>query len=631
MLKRNDESPSMELKSRGNRDVVLINMPFASAWRPSLSLGLFESSLHSVGISCQTLNLNLQFAHLCGLADYNFISDELSTSSLVGEWLFSSEVFGEDACDKETYEQFLHATLHTRFDRSRVSRILSRIRGQLEQFMAASVNQVLQYQPRVVALTSSYHQTLASVAITRRLKTYLSDTIFVIGGANCEGEMGYGLLSAFPEFDYVCLGEGDRSFIPWLDSVLEGHTPHRVMNIVSGAWLPESSEDRHALIAEATAGSTIRSRADLDRLPIPNFDAFQAELEIRDTTIVAQVPIEFSRGCWWGAKHHCTFCGLNGNSLAFASKSPERAISEITLLSRRYGNWIMLVDNILDIEYIRTVLPEIARDLDLNIFVETKVNLRREQISMLKSAGVRTIQPGIESLSSNVLRIMRKGTTLLQNVQTLKWCREYGISVSWNILTGFEGEMEEDYLGMEATIPKITHLSPPMWIGPVRIDRFSPMFSAPEAFGYSSLEPHPSYAVVFKVENTLLSQIAYYFTSARIPDTCFEAASRLETHVEQWRRESRGALLTVESTSDGPVVRDTRSARDSRLSLNACQWELLRLTDEISSLDAALERAVEITGQSAASVESDWKWLESHALVTSEGRKVLSLVTNVPA
>ena len=61
---------------------------------------------------------------------------------------------------------------------------------------------------------------------------------------------------------------------------------------------------------------------------------------------------------------------------------------------------------------------------------------------MLHLAGVHRIQPGIESLSNNVLKLMRKGTTGIRNIQLLKWCKQYKIAVDWNILYGFPGKPE---------------------------------------------------------------------------------------------------------------------------------------------------------------------------------------------
>ncbi len=72
----------------------------------------------------------------------------------------------------------------------------------------------------------------------------------------------------------------------------------------------------------------------------------------------------------------------------------------------------MAVDNILPHEYFKTLLPELKRrQLGVTLFYEIKANLKREQVELLRDAGVAALQPGIESLSTPVLRLMRKGTT----------------------------------------------------------------------------------------------------------------------------------------------------------------------------------------------------------------------------
>src|SRR3977135_2135675 len=46
--------------------------------------------------------------------------------------------------------------------------------------------------------------------------------------------------------------------------------------------------------------------------------------------------LESSRGCWWGEKHHCTFCGLNGSFMEFRSKSPDQFVDELLAMTERY-------------------------------------------------------------------------------------------------------------------------------------------------------------------------------------------------------------------------------------------------------------------------------------------------------
>src|SRR6185295_15253770 len=158
-----------------------------------------------------------------------------------------------------------------------------------------------------------------------------------------------------------------------------------------------------------------------------------------------KLPYESARGCWWGAKAHCTFCGLNGSAMAFRAKSPEHVEREIFSLATKYKNLdFEVVDNIVSMDYVDTLLPRI-RDLrrsgvDLTLFYETKANLRKDQLRMMRDAGVLRLQPGIESLSSPILKLMRKGVTALQNIRLLKWAAELDIDVLWNHLYAFPDE-----------------------------------------------------------------------------------------------------------------------------------------------------------------------------------------------
>ena len=103
---------------------------------------------------------------------------------------------------------------------------------------------------------------------------------------------------------------------------------------------------------------------ELDNLPIPDYSDYFEQLAVSpiEAEISPSVLIETSRGCWWGAKHHCTFCGLNGDTMGFRSKSPRRVIDELVYLRQRYGvTKVDSVDNILDLRYTTEVFPELKR------------------------------------------------------------------------------------------------------------------------------------------------------------------------------------------------------------------------------------------------------------------------------
>jgi ribosomal peptide maturation radical SAM protein 1 len=170
---------------------------------------------------------------------------------------------------------------------------------------------------------------------------------------------------------------------------------------------------------------------DMDSVPIPDYWDYFEQLKLAPASRgmrYVRLLMQTSRGCWWGAKQHCTFCGLNGNTMVFRSKSPEAVLRELSYFTEEYGaREVSCVDNILDIKYVQTLFPKlIERGSQIKLFYETKANLRFEQLATLWKGGVHSIQPGIESFSTEVLRLMQKGTTGLKNIQLLRWCRELG-------------------------------------------------------------------------------------------------------------------------------------------------------------------------------------------------------------
>ena len=96
---------------------------------------------------------------------------------------------------------------------------------------------------------------------------------------------------------------------------------------------------------------------------------------------------------------------------------------------------------------------------------------------------MRSLQPGIESLDNQLLKLIKKGTTAIINVRFLKWAHHYGISVVWNLLHGIPGERAEDYENQLSILRLITHLPPPSSLPCIAVMRFSPYHFDAEAFG----------------------------------------------------------------------------------------------------------------------------------------------------
>jgi len=133
----------------------------------------------------------------------------------------------------------------------------------------------------------------------------------------------------------------------------------------------------------------------LDDLPVPDYEEyFERSQRLGLLPPVGHrttwIPFESARGCWWGEKHHCTFCGLNGSTMKYRSKSPQRVFAELAEQARRYRSFrFEAVDNILDVTYLNELFPTLtANNTDYEIFYEVKANLTRAQLRTMARAGL---------------------------------------------------------------------------------------------------------------------------------------------------------------------------------------------------------------------------------------------------
>jgi ribosomal peptide maturation radical SAM protein 1 len=252
-----------------------------------------------------------------------------------------------------------------------------------------------------------------------------------------------------------------------------------------------------------------------------------------------------------------------------------------------------VVDNILDMKYFKTLIPALAQKNDgrYDLFYEVKANLRQEQVAMLKMAGINTIQPGIESLSDNVLKLMRKGVKAIQNIQLLKWCEEYGIKAEWNILWGFPGEQPADYEKMAGILPLIVHFKPPHGASPIRLDRFSPNFITPEALGFKDIAPYPSYAFIYPFDSSAIFNLAYYFIYQYKEKQEVNSYTRhAKEEIIKWKSQHYGSALFTVDKGDLLLIWDFRPVAERHLiTLTGLERSIYLFCDRIRTLDEIFE------------------------------------------
>jgi ribosomal peptide maturation radical SAM protein 1 len=277
------------------------------------------------------------------------------------------------------------------------------------------------------------------------------------------------------------------------------------------------------------------------------------------------ISYESSRGCWWGEKHQCVFCGLNGETIGYRHKSAQKVFSDLKALREKYpGQTIFMTDNAMPSEYFNSLIPRLVKELpNSNLFYEVRPNLSLKDVAALKRAGVNIIQPGIESLSTSSLKLMRKGVTSRQNLALLRYGASVGLRIIWNLMIDIPGEQLDELERQLSLIPLLRHLQPPYYFQ-IIIQRFSPYFVNPEEYGLSNIRPWDSYFAVFP-EGSDVEDIAYHFkadyrsASRDHPDII----KRFEKEIEIWRNFWRSdcvppQLMVIRKGAGKFVLLDTR-------------------------------------------------------------------------
>jgi ribosomal peptide maturation radical SAM protein 1 len=504
-------------------------MPFMDVHRPSLQLGLLKSLAVTHGFPARTFHANLNFAARIGADYYQLIAEH--RGRMVGEWLFSLEAFQGAAPDPDaTMVADLGDDLeYFALPPGELRKKLAETRDvDVPAYLDELVDSYPWHEAAIVGFSSTFQQNTASFALARRLKQRYPHIFTIFGGANFDADMGPELVRTVDCIDAAVIGEGDIAFPELLSALAAGADMSAIPGIAVRA-------DGQVKVTPPRPPSR-----QLDDLPIPDYEEYFERAE--DVGILPRaahrtvwLPIETARGCWWGAKHHCTFCGLNATTMQFRSKSPQRVLDELAQQARRYRSFhFEAVDNILDMTYLKSLLPLLAEsEIGYEFFYEVKANLSRAQLKLLAQAGVTAIQPGLESLSSHVLRLMRKGTRAVQNVNLLRWCQYYGIHASWNLLWGFPGETEQDYAEQAAVIPHLLHLRPPQVAARIWLERFSPLFTAQESSGLRGKTPERSYRYIYPAD-VALDRVAYFFDYQAEGDVPEGAYAAVRSAVAAW-------------------------------------------------------------------------------------------------
>jgi radical SAM superfamily enzyme YgiQ (UPF0313 family) len=241
-------------------------------------------------------------------------------------------------------------------------------------------------------------------------------------------------------FDAAVTGEGERTVVEMLERLAGGLG----LDGVKGVVFREG--ERVAVNAPRPLA------ANLDDLPFPDRELLgDAKRYMPPPAMYRRKPVAVvltSRGC----NRRCIFCFQldKERRTGIRYRSVENVLQEIELCLAQGFREIKFIDDTFaqDRRRALAIAREIERrKLDFTWFASACVNqVDRELLSAFREAGCWAILFGVESGVQKNLDTIRKGITLAQARNAVRWAKEAGLHVQTTFMFGIPGETYEEAL-----------------------------------------------------------------------------------------------------------------------------------------------------------------------------------------
>jgi anaerobic magnesium-protoporphyrin IX monomethyl ester cyclase len=286
--------------------------------------------------------------------------------------------------------------------------------------------------PDIIGVTSATVTYLPALDVLKTAKAAVPKALTLMGGPHVT-VLDNEAVTESSDLDVVVRGEGEQTMLELAKLVSEGNL--KTIDRVQGITFKHN-------------GQVIRNpdrpfMTDIDSLPRPAHHHFDTNMY--KLFGVNYMPIITSRGC----PSACTFClasKMCGH--AFRGRTPSKVVDELEWLRDEFhaGAFAFYDDTFtFDLKRAYAICDEMQkRKLDLPWDCRTRVDrVSKELLAKLKATNCQLIHFGVESGSPEMLKLMRKGTTVELNAQAIKWAKEAGISVAVSLVIGYPTETPE--------------------------------------------------------------------------------------------------------------------------------------------------------------------------------------------
>lgn len=312
-----------------------------------------------------------------------------------------------------------------------------------ESYRGLLANAVRDFAPQAVGITSMFNNSLQAERLTRTIKDCDESIITVAGGSHF-GALTAQALQRIPELDFAIEGEGEEAFAMLLDAIAGGSSVAdipRLCHRVDGAPRQNPAGGLLDLAEIPAIWSVVDGCVDIGRYAstLPSGSARRT------------IYIEAGRGC----PYACSFCATAPFwERKYRVKPVATLLAEMRYLYEQYGyNGFMFVHDLLTVD--RDYLDELSEAIrESRLPVEWMANHRTDidlhgVLPKMKAAGCWAMFFGIESASTRLQKVMRKGLKRDGVVSTITALANLGIGSTCSFVIGFPDETPEE---MSATI-----------------------------------------------------------------------------------------------------------------------------------------------------------------------------------
>ncbi|HID70907.1 MAG TPA: RiPP maturation radical SAM protein 1 [Desulfobacterales bacterium] len=463
----------MTVKSSNKKEhfrLGLVSMPWSIFNRPSIQLAALKAFLDRDDTLVTTLfHPYLTAAAAIGTENYHY----LAKNSWAGEALYSPMLFPEQSKSAEKF--FVESC--------RKEKNLRQLNfadcGQLlEQALEQWIASVDFSSFDLIGFSICFNQLISSLTAASRIKKLYPELPIVFGGSGCVGEIGKSLLHNFPHIDYVISGEGEEAL---------QQLCHALKSPADAGALPSRILTKKA---QGLVKSNCAGIEDINSLPVPDFAPYFREMHkiFPQQPFVPVLPVEFSRGCWW---NKCTFCNLNLQWCGYRWKTAQNMLEEVKQQSSQYQCLdFCFTDNALPPKEADIFFTSLAKEkTNFDFFAEVRVITDPDKPRLYRLGGLSTVQVGIESLSTSLLKKMKKGATAIENIAAMRQSAEAGIALDGNLIIEFPGSTEKE---VQETLNNLDFVLPffPLASASFFLGHGSPVAADPGRYGILAVTHH---------------------------------------------------------------------------------------------------------------------------------------------